>query len=139
MWNYEKRLIYPVKVRRPDPQAVEAYEEERRLFYVGMTRAKEELLVFRFKKPGLSSTFAEDVFPETPKAVIHPAPKPGRSAPRVDSSPLLPGVRVIHKTFGPGKVAARQGDIATLLFDDGQEKRFSLSTALKQKQLKREQ
>lgn len=125
--------------RRPDPQAVEAYEEERRLFYVGMTRAKEELLVFRFKKPGLSSTFAEDVFPETPKAVIHPAPKPGRSAPRVDSSPFLPGVRVIHKTFGPGKVVARQGDIATLLFDDGQEKRFSLSTALKQKQLKREQ
>ena len=77
--------------------------------------------------------------PETPRAVLHPAPKPGRSVPRVDPSPFLPGVRVIHKTFGPGKVVARQGDIATLLFDDGQEKRFSLSTALKQKQLKREQ
>ena len=32
----------------------------------------------------------------------------------------------------------KQGDIATILFDSGEEKRFSLSTALKQKQLKRE-
>ena len=78
-------------------------------------------------------------FPDAPRAARRPAPKPGRNAPRVDPSPFVPGVRVIHKTFGPGKVVARQGDIATLLFDDGQEKRFSLSTALKQKQLKREQ
>ena len=59
--------------RNPDPAAVEAYEEERRLFYVGMTRAKETLAVFRFQKPGLASAFSEALFP--------PKPSPSRSGP----------------------------------------------------------
>ena len=59
--------------RNPDPAAVEAYEEERRLFYVGMTRAKETLAVFRFQKPGLASAFSEALFPQKPS--------PSRSGP----------------------------------------------------------
>ena len=124
----------------PDPEAVAAYEEERRLFYVGMTRAKEELLVFRFKKPGLSSTFSQALFPPKPKPVFHPQPKPGRksSAPTPNLAAYSPGVRVTHRTFGGGKIVSRQGDIATILFDEGTEKRFSLSVALRQRQLQRE-
>lgn len=70
---------------RAAPEDLDAYEEERRLFYVGMTRAREELLIFRFKKVGLTSTFAEAVFPPKPKAerrpAVRPRPKPGAAGP----------------------------------------------------------
>lgn len=127
----------------PDPDEVEAYEEERRLFYVGMTRAKEELLVFRFKKPGLSSSFSEALFPPKPRQThppFHPQPKPGRAPrkPAPDMAAYLPGARVTHRTFGGGRIVSRQGDVATILFDEGIEKRFSLSVALRRRQLRRE-
>ena len=44
--------------RNPDPAAVEAYEEERRLFYVGMTRAREELILLTGPEP---SPFLDDL------------------------------------------------------------------------------
>lgn len=59
--------------RNPDPAAVEAYEEERRLFYVGMTRAKETLSVFRFQKPAWPAPFRRPSFPQKPS--------PSRSGP----------------------------------------------------------
>ena len=133
--------------RRAEPGEREAYEEERRLFYVGMTRARDQLAVFRFKKPGLMSTFAADLFSEgkarekpPERQAVRPRPKPGdtKPPPQADPTPYLPGVRVFHRVFGPGKLVNRQGDIATILFDSGEEKRFSLSTALRQKQLRRE-
>lgn len=40
-----------------------------------------------------------------------------------------------HRTFGSGKVVSRQGDIATILFEGGQEKRIALSVALRRRQL----
>ena len=49
--------IFPKTVPEgPEPEQAEldAYEEERRLFYVGMTRAKNELSIVRFRKEGLS-------------------------------------------------------------------------------------
>lgn len=42
----------------PDSPEANAYEEERRLYYVGMTRAKEQLYVFTFG-PNLTSAFQE--------------------------------------------------------------------------------
>lgn len=123
-------------------EEVEAYEEERRLFYVGMTRAKEELGVFRFKKVGLTSAFATKLFPKKPVPVREkskPLPKPAyRVEVIIDAAPYIPGVRVVHQQFGSGKIVNKLGDVATILFDNGEEKRFSLATALRQKQLKQE-
>ena len=141
--------IFPKTVPEgPEPEQAErdAYEEERRLFYVGMTRAKNELSIMRFRKEGLSSLFAEELFP-TPK---EPRPRPVRQALQAEEGPdrdalaamgeaLVPGVRVRHRTFGPGVLCARNGDIATVSFDSGADKRLSLSTALRTGQLSREE
>ena len=41
-------------------------EEERRLFYVAMTRAREELYVVRFRDAKLPSSFARELFSPAP-------------------------------------------------------------------------
>ena len=90
--------------------------------------------------------FAEELFP-TPK---EPRPRPVRQALQAEEGPdrdalaamgeaLVPGVRVRHRTFGPGVLCARNGDIATVSFDSGTDKRLSLSTALRTGQLSREE
>lgn len=128
--------------RDPSPEERAALEEERRLFYVGMTRARHQLSIFRFRKEELASSFTDFLFPkkEPPRAAIHPAPKPvGRPArvlPPVDTAPYVPGLRVVHRRFGAGEITARQDDIATLCLSDGSERKILLSVALRQNQLR---
>ena len=129
--------------RQADAAERAAYEEERRLFYVAMTRAKDRLTVFRFREGGLESRFARDTFGDEPRPAARPftpAPKPGRarSGPRPDPVVFRPGTRVRHARFGPGEVVGHLSDIVTILFDSGEEKRFSLSVALRQGQLTRD-
>lgn len=71
--------IFPKTVPEgPEPEQAErdAYEEERRLFYVGMTRAKNELSIVRFRKEGLSSLFAEELFPTPRESRPNPTKRP---------------------------------------------------------------
>ena len=128
-------------------EELDAYEEERRLFYVGMTRAKQELSIFTFRKNGLESTFSREIFP--PKEM--PAPrssKPkslpvrfgmdkGRAASLAEG--YVPGTRLIHKAFGPGTLVSRSGDIAVISFDRGETKKIALATALRAQQLHMEE
>ena len=129
----------------PDPAAVEAYEEERRLFYVAMTRAKEELFLFRFRRSDLGSTFARDLFPDKTRRLrqaVAPRPKGGGKPappPLPDLTLFDAGAPVTHRAFGRGEVVSRQGDIATILFQEKGEKKVSLSVALRQGQLRRTQ
>ena len=129
----------------PDPAAVEAYEEERRLFYVAMTRAKEELFLFRFRRSDLGSTFARDLFPDKTRRLrqaVTPRPKGGGKPappPLPDLALFDAGAPVTHRAFGRWEVVSRQGDIATILFQEKGEKKVSLSVALRQGQLRRTQ
>ncbi len=130
-------------------EELRAYEEERRLFYVGMTRAKERLSIFRFRQPSLRSTFTQELFPKEPKKAARPTPKSGRNGLfvkavlseaeekriRQSCAEFVPGCAVTHARFGEGTILEQQGDIASILFEDGSVKRFSLTVALRQKQL----
>ena len=56
----------PKDLKKADHEELEAYEEERRLFYVGMTRAKNELYVFTEKNE--PSAFCDELFQRKKKS-----------------------------------------------------------------------
>lgn len=107
-------------------------DEERRLFYVGMTRAKDELMVFTFKNPRFKSAFSDEVFniPKQSKGKGQwekgtPAKLVGRS------EDFVPGTRVRHRSFGVGTVMSQNGDLLEVVFADRSERKFSLTAALR--------
>ncbi len=94
-------------------------EEERRLFYVGITRAKDRLYllhVFRRTRYGDSdvsqvSRFLKDIPPELIAGSRHRKPQgpfrkinSGETEGPRDTPVFAPGVRVEHPTFGQGTV-----------------------------------
>ena len=114
----------------------EQLEEERRLFYVGMTRAREELWVMTFRRPELASSFSAVLFPDQQaqkkKAPARKSPDPAALAAKLTAAAkdYIPGTRVLHARYGPGLLAVREGDRITVRFDDGTVKPFFLPTAL---------
>lgn len=132
-----------------------AMEEERRLFYVAMTRARKELSIFRFKRDGLTSGFFDAIFPKssindrrrssdsngfTPHRHFNSAANPFAKNPEQlaeESAMYLPSVRVRHKRFGEGIITSRQRDVITVKLDSGEEKSFSLQVVLENDQLSR--
>lgn len=121
----------------------DSYEEERRLFYVGMTRAKNELLIISFRKKELQSTFVQEIFPKEEKEPkkhkysLHIKKEPKREQIISMCKEFESGIRVMHKTFGAGTISTKNGDIVTIQFDSKNIKKISLSTALRTEQLKK--
>ena len=121
-------------------------EEERRLFYVGMTRARDELSIFTFQQPGFASSFSAPLFPDSaPKSrPITPAPKKTidrgatlTSRPSADDfEEFVPDSMVVHKSFGAGVILHRKGDTVAIRFENGAEKNLSLSAALQSSALR---
>lgn len=121
-----------------------ALEEDRRLFYVGMTRARQELTLVTFPRSRLPSSFADALFPPPPPAkgaVQKPAYLPratltAGNARRPDgriaalAKEYFAGTRVIHSKYGPGEVTAREGETITITFDEGGARTFLLTAAL---------
>ena len=111
----EERLL-PHSRSMDDPDQM---EEERRLFYVGITRAEERLYLFRaFRRrlmgmsmPGTPSRFLADIpreLIEQPGAVAKPwvwTRRRGRTEVTAEAGPpLRTGDKVRHKAFGDGIV-----------------------------------
>lgn len=70
----------PKDLKKAEKTELEAYEEERRLFYVGITRAKDQLYVFTIKTH--HSSFCDELFLRTPKkSSVKPAPTYSGTAP----------------------------------------------------------
>ena len=124
--------------------SVEEMEEERRLAYVGMTRARQRLFltwagtrrVYGTTYPNLASRF---IFES--KVARETAPRPGEEDVQVVSSyqppPSMPrvgkGRRIMHPVHGPGRVVDQigSGELAkvTVVFDSGVRQTFMLKYA----------
>ena len=113
-------------------------EEERRLCYVGITRAKDRVFLVRsFRRgfgynsgPSIPSRFLQDI----PRHLVQAPERPqqqqsisgwGKWAPAEPAEPeteLKPGDKVLHKMFGEGMVintVVANGDVqATVAFDE---------------------
>ncbi|WP_352413596.1 UvrD-helicase domain-containing protein [Thermus sp.] len=108
---------------------LEDLEEERRLFYVGVTRAKERLYlsyalereVFGKREYTRMSRFLEEI-PKGLYEAYDPRPaSPGLPPPpsrREDPEGVFKGgERVYHPKFGPGRVVAARGEEVTVHFE----------------------
>jgi DNA helicase-2/ATP-dependent DNA helicase PcrA len=132
----------------------EQMAEERRLMYVGLTRAKDRLFLthtfirtrYGESEPSVPSRFLDDIPPELvggswkrrqglgtrdegrqlPSAIRH-------SPFAIRPSPFSAGQRVRHATFGEGLVVESRADggdeIVTVIFEDAGQKRLMASLA----------
>lgn len=140
--------LFPADPLPQDEEGKAALEEDRRLFYVGVTRAKHqlELLCYesKFGEPAaVGHTFIDQLLGEDPTKIDPaPAPKQARTRrPAYESGPssaqvsawikdYIPGTTVVHTKFGRGEIVSLSGDIAVIQFDDHGSKKLALSFAL---------
>ena len=145
--------LFPSDPFPHDDEGRIALEEERRLFYVGATRAKKQLEVLCYESRfgesmAAGRTFIDQLLgeePSAPEPKFNPQPKPKRAKvkpPAYESGPTtaqieeweddyIAGAEVVHKQFGQGCVVGRTGSIAVIVFDDYGVKRIELSTCLR--------
>lgn len=106
----------PEHIQRLKGKELEEYEEERRIFYVGVTRAKEELNIFSAGK----SLFIRQLMGE--QGSIKNTPEYLNYVNQFGE-----GIAVIHKSFGAGIVSVLGKDTITIWFGElEREKTFSL-------------
>ncbi|MDD6391568.1 MAG: DUF3553 domain-containing protein, partial [Gemmiger formicilis] len=110
------------------PGETQQYEEDRRLFYVAMTRARQQLVLFDCAAE--RSAFVDEVLSGLPgHRKRHDAEPAGRrTPPPAARAPLPPvdvdsitavGAHVRHAVFGPGTVESVAGRRVTVRFTAG--------------------
>lgn len=112
----------------------EVLEEERRLFYVGMTRAKRQLTLcsmdYYHNKRVKASRFVREV------ALVLEGKNPLDVTPRevsTDSSNLAAGLIVEHKVFGEGVITKEDGNMIIVRFKDGSQRTLMKDICERQK------
>lgn len=104
-------------------------EEERRLFYVGITRAKRVLTLIEYENS--VSMFTSHFFPKVKPKTVFPKTKYKTSLSQADSvTEFSAGDRIKHKAFGTGKINAIKKGIAEISFDSGETRYLDISIAV---------
>ena len=116
----------PANAKSMDEKERESYEEERRLFYVGVTRAKDRLSVFRLDQ---KSSLCEELVGRKKKAVQKMrrtlAQERGNAAaerPFIQeeyekyAAQIGEGLIIRHRKFGEGVVGEVQGELVVMQF-----------------------
>ncbi len=127
----------PLKnLKKASPEELAAYEEERRLFYVGVTRAKNQLILFTMGKP---ARFCDELLGKEQQTTTPPETRrtagfqevncyriPGGDAAEEKYRRLVDelgiGLIVVHKKFGEGVVTAMDGNNVSIRFGDTERK-----------------
>lgn len=152
----------PCRDESPESQA-RAMEEERRLYYVAATRARDQLYVFTNEnRPDEVSPFTLEFFGRPPasprrkqaaaRAGAGARPSPSRRARTAiqaaktrsgaGAGKFLAGIpegsRVSHRKFGPGTVTAKDSRSLTIRFDaDGETRRLDAEVLARNRLLKK--
>ena len=101
------------------------YEEERRLFYVAVTRAKDRLFVLTYK--GEESSFGEEFLEKKSAREMDEALRKGVDLDyRAFCAQYERGMRITHKQFGSGTVLSAEGGALFVHFDDGEYRRLAM-------------
>ena len=139
-------LIDAVDGLLPSADEAEELEEERRLFYVGATRAKKQLEFLcyenKFGEPSDTAfSFVSQFLGEEPKKEperkTQPAKPSGPSKEQLAAwmKDYIPGTEVTHKIFGRGLLTKREGTFATIAFMEVGVKKIELGTCLRQNKI----
>lgn len=138
-------LIKGVIPSEEDENDQDLLEEARRLFYVGMTRAKEKLELLSYREDDGKTKEDSRFVNEVRSLLLHTTPKQKSAASqkvRVGKAevPLNPngiqhktdlvvGMNVQHRVFGNGEITKQEGNEITIQFDK-MEKRLDVDTIL---------
>lgn len=112
---------------------LEELEEERRAFYVALTRAKRQLKICTIKKR-FGNTAEESIFVREVKNILQIKKEGINQIPwknsKIDLNLYKQERNIRHKIFGSGYILSFEGSIATVKFDIGMVKKIDLETCL---------
>lgn len=115
----------PANLAKMSTAEAKAYEEERRLFYVGITRAKKNLVLFRPEH----SLFADQLLGKRKSAQKSEFSVAKSREVSAEVQKLLnsaeAGAAIIHKKFGPGVIKSIGSDLIEIEFANGDTKKFA--------------
>lgn len=123
------RVILLDGVRNVLPSSDGDYGEERRIYYVAMTRAREELILPDYGD--CESPFLRECFGRSPRQKSKPGKAMDSKAFREKAEKFQVGTKVRSRNFGIGEIVSRQEDLIEVYFpQDEKTRKFVLQICI---------